>query len=45
MKKSYNSPELSVHGSIEMLTAKTFGKDDGVVLTIPGVPGNIPIGS
>jgi hypothetical protein len=47
MKKSYNSPKLSVHGSIEVLTEqrKTFGKEDGVVLVIPNVPVDIPIGS
>ncbi|MEO0013949.1 MAG: hypothetical protein RLZZ535_2338 [Cyanobacteriota bacterium] len=48
MKKSYNSPKLSVHGSIEVLTeAKTIGKDDGVALVIPGLtpPDGVPIGS
>lgn len=39
MKKSYNPPKLTVHGSIEQVTEqtrKTFGSDDGVVLTIGG---------
>jgi hypothetical protein len=49
MKKSYNSPKLSVHGSIEVLTEqrKTIGKDDGVILVIPGLtpPDGTPIGS
>ena len=44
MKKTYKAPKLTVHGSVEQLTEKTFGKDDGVVLTIPGI-GTGPIGS
>jgi hypothetical protein len=47
MKKAYNSPKLSVHGSIEVLTEKTIGKNDGNILTIDGLtpPGGVPIGS
>lgn len=49
MKKSYNSPELSIHGSIEGLTeqVKTIGKDDGITLVIPNLtpPEGVPIGS
>ena len=44
MKKTYNAPKLSVHGSVEQLTAKVFGTDDGVTLTVPGI-GTGPIGS
>lgn len=44
MKKVYNTPKLTVHGSVEQLTEKVFGKDDGVVLTVPGI-GTGPIGS
>lgn len=51
MKKIYNAPKLSVHGSIEGLTqqstTKKFGTDDGFQVSIP-VPGgttNVPIGS
>ena len=47
MKKTYNTPKLSIHGSVAQLTEKTTGKDDGVILTIPGltVPGGVAIGS
>ncbi len=50
MKKSYNTPKLSVHGSIEELTQQTvkrFGLNDGIVLSIPTPDGDItvPIGS
>ena len=49
MKKTYNTPKLSVHGSIEELTqqTKTVGLDDGVTLSIPGLTpeGGVPIGS
>ena len=48
MKKSYNTPKLSVHGSIEMLTqqVKGLGSDDGVTLVIQGLtpPSGVPIG-
>ena len=47
MKKTYNTPKLSVHGSVEQLTHKQFGTDDGLSVTIP-VPGgsvDVPIGS
>ncbi|MEM6614635.1 MAG: lasso peptide [Cyanobacteria bacterium P01_C01_bin.72] len=39
MKKSYITPKLSVHGSVESMTqqVKTLGKDDGVILVIPGL--------
>ena len=47
MKKTYNTPKLSVHGSVEQLTQKTLGEDDGTILTIPGLTpdGGVPIGS
>ena len=47
MKKAYNTPKLSVHGSVEVLTqqAKGPGSDDGVVLVIPGITDGTPIGS
>ncbi len=47
MKKTYNTPKLNVHGSVEQLTQKTIGKNDGTILTIPGLtpPGGAPIGS
>lgn len=49
MKKTYNAPKLSVHGSLEGLTQqrKTVGSDDGVILTIPGLtpPDGVAIGS
>jgi hypothetical protein len=49
MKKAYSTPELNVHGSIEELTqvTKYLGKDDGVILVIPGLTpdGGVPIGS
>ena len=44
MKKTYKTPKLNVHGSVEQLTQKVFGEDDGIVLTIPGI-GTGPIGS
>ncbi|MEL6581046.1 MAG: lasso peptide [Cyanobacteria bacterium J06621_12] len=39
MKKTYKAPKLNVHGSIESMTqqVKTLGKDDGVILVIPGL--------
>ena len=47
MKKTYSTPKLNVHGSVEQLTQKTIGKNDGTILTIPGLtpPGGAPIGS
>lgn len=49
MKKTYNTPKLSVHGSVESLTqqVKGLGSDDGVTLVIPGLtpPDGVPIGS
>lgn len=47
MKRSYIAPKLSVHGSVEQLTKKTVGSDDGVILTIPGLTpdGGVAIGS
>lgn len=49
MKKTYNAPKLSVHGSLEGLTqqTKTIGNNDGVTLSIPGLtpPEGVPIGS
>ncbi len=46
MKKSYITPKLSVHGSVENLTQQTkvFGSQDGIVVAIPGTDG-VPIGS
>ena len=48
MKKAYNAPKLSVHGSIELLTqqVKGLGADDGVTLVIEGLtpPGGVAIG-
>ena len=48
MKKVYSAPQLSVHGSIEMLTqqVKGLGADDGVTLVISGLtpPDGVPIG-
>ena len=49
MKKTYNAPKLTVHGSVEVLTQQTkgLGSDDGVNLVIDGLtpPGGVPIGS
>ncbi len=48
MKKSYKTPKLTVHGSIEELTqqrVKRFGLDDGIVLSIPDSDITVPIGS
>lgn len=49
MKKTWNKPELTVHGQVETLTqqTKTIGNDDGVTLSIPGLTpeGGTPIGS
>ena len=49
MKKTYNTPKLSVHGSIEELTQQTkgLGSQDGVTLVIEGLTpeGGVPIGS
>ena len=47
MKKTYNAPKLSIHGSVAQLTEKTLGKDDGTILDIPGLtaPGGVAIGS
>jgi|GEM_PF-3281886 len=49
MKKAYNAPELTVHGSVSVLTQQTkgLGSDDGVTLVIPGLtpPDGVPIGS
>ena len=49
MKKLYSTPQLKVHGSVETLTqqVKSIGKDDGVILVIPGLtPSNgVAIGS
>lgn len=49
MKRTYNAPKLSIHGSVAQLTEqnKTVGNDDGVILTIPGITpdGGVPIGS
>ena len=48
MKKTYNAPKLTVHGSVEVLTqqVKTTGNEDGVTLNIPGLTpeGGVPIG-
>lgn len=46
MKKSYMTPKLTVHGSVENLTQQTkkFGANDGIILDIPGTDG-VPIGS
>jgi hypothetical protein len=45
MKKTWNKPELTVHGSVESLTQarkpKTFGGNDGFVLIIADIP--VPI--
>lgn len=49
MKKTWNKPEITVHGQVETLTqqTKTTGSEDGVTLSIPGLtpPGGVPIGS
>ena len=49
MKKAYNTPKLSVHGSVESMTqtVKGLGADDGVTLVIPGLTpdSGVPIGS
>ncbi|MEL6910016.1 MAG: lasso peptide [Cyanobacteria bacterium J06643_13] len=48
MKKAYSRPQLTVHGSVNVLTQQTkgLGSDDGVILTIPGLtpPDGVPIG-
>lgn len=48
MKKTWNKPQLTVHGQVETLTqqTKTIGTDDGVTLVIPGLtpPDGVPIG-
>jgi hypothetical protein len=44
MKKTWNTPELTVHGSVESLTQakpKKFGGNDGFVLIIVDIP--VPI--
>jgi hypothetical protein len=49
MKKTWNKPSLTTYGEVENLTqrTKTLGKNDGVLLDIPGLtpPGGTPIGS
>lgn len=49
MKKTWNTPAITVYGGVENLTqqAKTIGKDDGVVLIIDGLtpPDGVAIGS
>jgi len=49
MKKAYNAPKLTVHGSVESLTqiTKGIGSGDGVILNIPNLtpPEGTPIGS
>ncbi|MEL6581829.1 MAG: lasso peptide [Cyanobacteria bacterium J06621_12] len=49
MKKTYSRPQLTVHGSVDVLTQQTkgLGSDDGVTLVIDGLtpPGGVPIGS
>jgi len=49
MKKAYNAPALTVHGSVSALTqqVKGLGSDDGVILVIPGLtpPDGVSIGS
>ncbi|MEO1691384.1 MAG: lasso peptide [Cyanobacteria bacterium J06631_6] len=49
MKKTYSKPQLTVHGSVDVLTQQTkgLGSDDGVTLVIDGLtpPGGVPIGS
>jgi hypothetical protein len=49
MKKTWSTPQLTVHGAVEELTQvrKTIGKDDGVILVIPNLtpPEGVPIGS
>ena len=49
MKKTYSKPEVSVYGSVEMLTqqVKGLGSDDGVTLVISGLtpPDGVPIGA
>ncbi|MEL6927309.1 MAG: lasso peptide [Cyanobacteria bacterium J06600_6] len=48
MKKTYSTPELTVHGTVNALTqtVKNFGTTDSfsVSVTIPGV-GDVSIGS
>ena len=36
MKKAYNAPKLTVHGSVNTITqqTKTTGRDDGVILIV-----------
>ncbi|MEL7417002.1 MAG: lasso peptide [Cyanobacteria bacterium J06555_3] len=49
MKKTYSKPQLTVHGSVDVLTQQTkgLGSDDGVTLVIDGLtpPSGVPIGS
>lgn len=40
MKKTWNTPQLTVHGSVENLTQqrkKTTGGKDGIVLVLPNI--------
>ena len=49
MKKAYNAPKLSLHGTVAEMTQQTkgLGTDDGVILVIPGLtpPDGVSIGS
>ena len=49
MKKAYSTPKMSTYGSVETLTqqVKSLGKDDGVILVVPGLTpqGGVGIGS
>lgn len=49
MKKTWNKPSLTTYGEVENLTqrTKTFGKNDGILLSIPTPDGSttVPIGS
>ncbi|NET04897.1 MAG: hypothetical protein F6K16_09215 [Symploca sp. SIO2B6] len=47
MKKTWNTPEITVYGAVENLTEriKTFGRQDGILLAIPGVDSPVAIGS
>ena len=47
MKKTWNTPKLTVYGSVKNLTQqiKRFGAKDGIFLAIPGVDTPVPIGS
>ncbi|MDJ0797074.1 MAG: lasso peptide [Calothrix sp. MO_167.B12] len=47
MKKTWNAPKLTAYGAVNNLTqqVKTFGRQDGIFLAIPGLQSPVPIGS